>query len=199
MASVGRKVDASLSPAAAASGLGRSGIFTGLCCPKPHHRQRKIHTPDGAHPELPFVLVLVLVLEHVFKTLAIASGLQTTGRCLTHDPSTSNRNHPIAVPSPIGWERVRVRALRQKHPPDREEPDAPVSLSANGIGGEGRGGASLSTQITTPQPEVHGKRPLPKIGRVSGRGPAAISLRANLPHLITSDLRNVESRLTCAR
>ena len=31
-------------------------------------------------------------------------------RCITHEPFTNNGTYPIAVPSPIGWERVRVRA-----------------------------------------------------------------------------------------
>ena len=31
---------------------------------------------------------------------------------ITHGSHTTNHNHPIAVPSPIGWERVRVRAAR---------------------------------------------------------------------------------------
>ena len=45
---------------------------------------------------------------------ATALDLRTTGRCITHDPLTNNGIHPIAVPSPVGRERVRVRVRLPK-------------------------------------------------------------------------------------
>ena len=128
-------------------------------------------------PRPPFVLVLVL--EHVFKTPAAAPDLRTTGRCITHVPFTNNQNHPIASPSPprpIGSGEGRSlspegtgkggrrpdegrrdenklcgKGLKTKIPTKTRTASAPIPLSANGIGRENFSKANFAHRAIEPK------------------------------------------------
>jgi hypothetical protein len=100
---------------------------------------------------------------------------------------------PIAPILPIVFHKSLSETINTRQ--NSNHPSAPVSLSANGIGGEGRGEVvlSFSPRISDPRPKVHREVPLPTTGdsvRMRPPGSPLITSHSTLsriPTMLTGD------------